>query len=93
MRYEFNAIAGGDCECFCFFVDKETYIKLCGEEDYKAQLDHLKSWHEEVYNQPGSEPFQEPTEWPVYPNVFFNSKCKLKIKIEVEETPLEEYAI
>ncbi len=89
MIYEFNAMSGGDGECFCFFVDKETYIKICGEEEYAFELAHLKSWHEEVYSEPGSEPFTEPTEWPIYPNKFFKSSTNLKIKIEVEELPTE----
>ena len=89
MIYEFNAVAGGDMECFCFFVDKETFIKLSGEDSYNAELEHLKSWYEECNREPGAEPFVEPTEWPVYPHVFFNSGKNLKIKIEVEELPTE----
>jgi hypothetical protein len=93
--FEFTGMAGGNGECFCFFVDKETYIKICGDESYKFELEHLKSWHEEItkahvsdgISQP--EPFVEPIEWPIYPNEFFKSGNLLKIKIDVEELPIE----
>jgi len=88
--FKFSGMAGSDGECFCFFVDKETYIRICGEEYYKFELEHLKLWHEETTrnNSNGNslpEPFVEPTEWPIYPNEFFKSGNQLKIKIEVEE--------
>ena len=93
MIHEFVASAGGDGECFAFIVNKQTFINIMGIEEYNKEMEYRKEFHDEVFSQPGSEPFVEPTEWPIYPHVFFNSKCKLKIKIEVEETPLEEYAI
>ena len=93
--FEFTGLAGGDGECFCFFVDKETYIRICGNEHYQFELEHLKSWHEEITrvnvadgNSP-PEPFVEPIEWPIYPHEFFKSGNPLKIKIEVEELPGE----
>lgn len=89
MIYEFNAMSGGDMECFCFLVDKETFIKIYGEEFYTFQLAYHKAWHQEVYSEPGAEPFVEPTEWPIYPDKFFKSGKNLKIKIEVEELPTE----
>ena len=85
-KFEFTAAAGGDCECFCFFVDKETYIKFCGEQAYKDELEYLEEFNEEVS---GPLSFEEPTVWKLYPHEFFKSGRKLKIKIEVEELPLE----
>lgn len=90
MKFEFNALAGGDMECFCFYVDKDTFIKLAGQDAYTDELEHLKSWYEECNREPGAEPFVEPTEWPVYPNTFFKSGKNLKITIDVEELPSEE---
>ena len=88
-KYEFDAVSGGDGECFCFYVDKETFIRLLGEERYNMEVEHLRSWHTEVYSEPGSEPFSEPTEWPIYPHTFFNSGKSIRVKIEVEELPQE----
>jgi hypothetical protein len=90
MKFEFNAVAGGDMECFCFYVDKETFIRLAGQDAFNTEVEHLKSWYEECNREPGAEPFVEPTEWPIYPHVFFNSSKNLNIKIEVEELPSEE---
>lgn len=85
-NYEFEGFAGGDGECFCFFVDKSTYINLCGQEEYDTELSYLKEFHNEVRP---NDPFEEPQEWPIYPNKFFISGHKLKVKIEVDATPIE----
>jgi hypothetical protein len=85
-KFEFNAKAAGDGECFCFFVDKETYIKFCGEQSYVDELNYLEESNTDVM---GPLPFEEPTVWKLYPHHFFKSGSKLKIKIEVEELPLE----
>jgi hypothetical protein len=84
--FEFSGVASGDGECFCFFVDKDTYIKLCGQDQYEFELSTLKEFHEECRRE---EPFEEPQEWPVYPHKFFVSGHMLNIKIEVDATPIE----
>lgn len=30
----FEGIPGGDCECFCWFVNKATYQKITGEKPH-----------------------------------------------------------
>ena len=86
-KYEFDAISGGDGECFCFFVDKETFIRLMGVDNYYMEIEYLRSWHNEIHSEPGSDPFTEPVEWPIYPHKFFDSGKSIRVKIEVEELP------
>jgi len=31
-RVEFEGIPSGDCECFCWDVDHETFVRLTGRE-------------------------------------------------------------
>ena len=83
MRFEFEAYAGGDGECFAFIVDKETFIRLMGIEEYNREMEFRKEFHNEIFSGPGAEPFVEPTEWPIYPNQFF--KKRMRIKIDTEE--------
>jgi hypothetical protein len=82
MKFEFNAKASGDGECFCFLVDKETYIKICGEQQYKDELKYLEEFNDDLS---GPLPFVEPTEWQLYPHEFFQSGANLSIKIETAE--------
>ena len=39
---EFNAICSGDGECFCWEVDKETYIKIKGWDNAFSPYDCVK---------------------------------------------------
>lgn len=85
-KYEFKTEVGGDGECFCFFVDKETYISLVGKEQYEHELNFLKESHKQTQYHNTCEKFVEPVKWPIYPHLFFRSNNKLlKVKIEIEE--------
>jgi len=83
MKFEFEAYAGGDGECFAFIVNKQTFINIMGIEEYNKEMEYRKEFHKEFFSEPGSEPFVEPTEWPIYPNQFF--KNRMRIKIETDE--------
>jgi len=37
-----TGVAGGDNECFCWFVSKEEYIRIKGVEDYKMEIDYYR---------------------------------------------------
>lgn len=77
MKYEFDAIPGGDGECFCFNVDKETYIKLLGQKAFDDEIIYQKEFAKEVECE-----FIEPTKFQVFPHEFFG-EGKKHIKIEV----------
>jgi hypothetical protein len=79
MRYTFEAIPSGDGECFCFKVDKETYIMLLGQKAYDEEIDFQQSSAQEL-----GLAFKKPEYMFIYPHVFFNGIQKLKISITVE---------
>jgi hypothetical protein len=90
---EFEGIASGDCECFCWEVSEEEYIKVCGEEDHQRELQYRrktyeeqKEWMKEEHNTP-----PEKQRWTIYPNDILNALLdkyptneKLKVKVSIE---------
>jgi hypothetical protein len=79
MHYKFEAIPSGDGECFCFKVDKETYIALMGKKAYDAEIDY-----QQILAQESGLPYIKQDYMLIYPHVFFNGTNKLKISISVE---------
>ena len=70
----FEARLGGDGECFCFYVNTDTFIFLKGRDYYLREVAMLREMHDET--DPDTT-FTEPLEWPIYPNTIFpyeNSK-------------------
>lgn len=82
---KFTAEIGGDQECFCFFVDKETYIKIVGREKYDSETAIDKESCKEI----GQE-FTEREKWAIYPNDLFGYDKKTA-KIEIGECLFEYY--
>ena len=83
-KIEFVGELGGDNECFCFWVDKETYIKIHGQEDYDREVEYINDWNKDIPTCPRK--IEE--EMKIYPGTLFgyqNSGKKMKIKIEFEE--------
>jgi hypothetical protein len=64
----FEARLGGDSECFCFYVNTDTFIFLKGRERYLQELAYMHEAHNEIN---ADVPFVEPTEWAVYPSDLF----------------------
>jgi hypothetical protein len=91
---EFEGVASGDCECFCWEVTEEEYIKICGVEDHKRELQYRretyeeqKEWMSDEYNTPPEE-----LVWTIYPGDIlrflldnYPTDEKLKFKISVEK--------
>ncbi len=61
----FEAKLGGDGECFCFKVSKETYKTVLGEDRYLQEICYMRQAHAEIYD---TMQFVEPTEWCIYPS-------------------------
>lgn len=80
--FEFDAISSGDGECFAFKVDKDTFIKILGIDEYNAEIEYRKEFHREICPDMELEP---QTEFFIYPGEFFKGGKKLKIKIQVED--------
>lgn len=76
---KFTAEIGGDQECFCFFVDKETFIKVMGQERYDADIAFDKESCKEI----GQE-FTEREKWAIYPNDLFGHFNRKTVEIEVK---------
>jgi len=49
MKFEFTAIPSGDCECFCWAVDRKTFIKLTGHKPDKYDKDKFNPGLYRVY--------------------------------------------
>jgi len=41
-RKTFVGKAGGDCECFCWFVTEEVYRQIRGDEDADSEWKHFR---------------------------------------------------
>ena len=54
----FEGEASGDCECFCWDVDEETYRKIVGEQEYWSEKDLREEAGWNTNNEP----------WRIYPN-------------------------
>lgn len=67
IQFNFEGIASGDGECFCWNVDEETLKKFYGQEE----IDLQKEINEE------NEPFR------LYPSRIFDFHNKKKYKIHV----------
>lgn len=99
----FRAKLGGDGECFCFLVDKETYIKIKGESRYLEEVAYLREAHEERYQYQtyGSdvplekEKFVEPLEWQIYPSdvLGIDYDRNMFYEIELTKNPIDTYTI
>jgi hypothetical protein len=81
-KVEFVARPGGNGECFLFYVDKETYIRLYGQHSYDMDMECNKRWNEDMPDLKRP----EQTEFEVCTGHFFNrDNKKVKVKIEWEE--------
>jgi len=47
--YEFQGIPSGDCESFCWDVDKETFIKIKGEAPNKHDKSRVNKGLYRIY--------------------------------------------
>lgn len=75
---EFEGLISGDGECFCFNVDRETFIRLMGEEP------SIYDYSEFDLNDNGNI-VPKGNKFRVYPGAIFGyDKEKKKIKIEIE---------
>jgi hypothetical protein len=72
---KFKAKLSGDGECFCFLVDKETYIKFKGEE-YNNELKLNNEMSKEIG-------FDIPFEYYIYPRDLLGYNKEAEVKIEI----------
>lgn len=67
-QIEFEGIPSGDYECFCFAVDRETFVRVNGTEPNEYDGNHF---HEGLYSlYPNA--------------LFGRSETKIQVKVEVE---------
>ncbi len=64
---EFKAKCGGDGECFCWIVDKETYIKIKGWDELNSPFDCLV-WD---FDKDGEMAIPKSDKYRIYPNDIF----------------------
>lgn len=68
-QMEFEGIPSGDYECFCFAVDRETFVRLKGEEPDEHDENDFHEGMFKIY--PGT--------------LFGHSEAKIQVKVEVKE--------
>lgn len=100
---KFRAKLGGNGECFCFKVDKETYIQIKGMERYLQDIVYLKECHEEIQRFEGQteeqiqlekDKFVEPVEFEIYPSDVLGYENKdVVYEIELSKNPIDTYTI
>jgi len=82
----FIGTSGGDCECFCWFVSKEEYIKIKGQEDYDNEIRFTREFAKDL----GKEYIEADICWSIYPSDLLTeevkeSQKKFKYTLVVEE--------
>lgn len=85
-KFTFEGILSGDGECFCFKVDKETWIRINGQQDYDYEIAYQKAACAEI----GQE-YVEPTHMLLYPGDIFyyndgegDQHNKVRVSVEVD---------
>lgn len=74
---KFKAKLSGDGECFCFLVDKDTYIRLKGKKEYTKELKLNKEMNKEIG-------CNIPFEYYIYPRDLFGYNKETEVETEVE---------
>lgn len=70
-KIEFTGTVSGDGECFCFKVDKKTFISICGEAEYRNEIEYEKSMCRDF-----GKKYKEPKYFLIYPHKLFGSSLK-----------------
>jgi len=73
-KLAFNGVISGDGECFCFLVDRKTFVEIIKKEPKKYDKSHKKDYYK-LY----------PDD--VFKNILgsYSNREDLKISIEVEQ--------
>lgn len=73
---EFEGVATGDGDCFCFEVDPETYKRVLGTRSYDLEMDYRSDPEEGIFAD---------ASWRLYPMFgLTESGRRYKIRVEVE---------
>ncbi len=74
---EFQGIATGDGDCFCFEVDEATYRQVEGEQSHRIEAEYRQA-----------EPMFADMPWRLYPMCgLTDSGKRYRVRLEVEEMP------
>jgi hypothetical protein len=78
-KVEFEGICSGDGESFCWEVDKETYIRICGWDDDSSPYKCIDIDFDEDLN-----PVMNSDIFRIYPDNIFGHSNEVKKKFCIE---------